>query len=151
MQYEHDNCKYRSGHDNCQRHPRNPLSRPQKQLAFPRSHTLSGWWMDDDTGIWNNAFHAYEVVLGMFRRPHKKVLDIVVRPAKAKERIRGEQRMIRCLWELTDCLARCQHIRISLIALWPSHLEQLTVDQRCQEQYTCMTLRNSSLRMAVWR
>jgi hypothetical protein len=41
--------------------------------------------MNDDTRIWDNAFHVYEVVLGMFCRPHKEVLDIVVCPAKAKE------------------------------------------------------------------
>lgn len=85
MQYEHNNGQYCRGHDDCQRHPGNPLARPQKQLALPRPVTKPRGWVNDDTGIWNNALHVDEVVLGMFRGSHKKVLDIIVCPAKAEE------------------------------------------------------------------
>ena len=94
MQYEHDDGQYRSGYDDRQCHPRDPLSGPQKQLAFPRSVVQSRGWMNDDARIRNNAFHVDKVLLGMLRRPHEQVLDIIVRPAQAKERVRGEERMV---------------------------------------------------------
>lgn len=61
--------------------------------------------MDDETRVWDDAFHVDEVVLDVFRGSHKEILDIVVRPSKAKERIWGEQRMVRSLRELADCSA----------------------------------------------
>lgn len=75
--------------------------------------------MNDDTRIRDNALHVDEMVLGMFRGSHKKVLNVIVCPSKAKERIRGEQRMIRRLGELTNCLQKCQRIRVGILTLLP--------------------------------
>lgn len=62
--------------------------------------------MNNHARIWDNALHVNEVVLGMFRGSHKEVLDIVVCPAKAKKRIRSEQRMVRGLRELANCVGK---------------------------------------------
>ena len=82
MQHEHDRRQHRRRDHDRERDPRDPLARPQVQLAPPVFAFQRG--VDDDLRVGNDALHVDVVLVRVLRRPHEEVLDVVVRAAEAK-------------------------------------------------------------------
>lgn len=63
--------------------PRDPLARPQKQLALPLA--LLRRRQDDHLRVRDHALHVDVVLRRVHRRADEQILDVVVRAAEAEE------------------------------------------------------------------
>ena len=113
MQHEHDDAKEHDRRAEDDRDPGNPVARVQVQLAAPAARVgpaiVGLVRVDDDLRVGDEALDVDEVLGLPPCRADEEVLDVVVRSAEAKVRVRRAKREVRRLRQLADW--RCEYVR----------------------------------------
>lgn len=147
MQNKDNHSQQRRPHHHRDSYPRNPLSRSQEKLPFPRFIFICGREYDD-LGIWNDPFHVDVVFFGVDRGTDEQILDIIVCSPEAEERVWRLQWMIWCLRKLTDYNSH-DNESTKRETNMNNYLVLQSDDQKYRGRCTCMKHRNSSRRTAL--